>query len=145
MLHLTYHGREGSDMTCSFTPFGGGSRVVSLWDMLRFYADKLIDVLNTLNLLEGLLADPESILSDGKMLSYFADELQRLQGQLLDLNLKLSAKSANRLRFGMTDATRDNPQVWAEYVKNQSEELRVRVAEERKEKLSITCQIMLIC
>ena len=117
-------------MTCSFTPFGGGSRVVSLWDMLRFHADKFIEVLNTLNLLEFLLGDPENILSDSGMLSYFADELQRLQGQLLDLNLKFSTKSAERLRFGITDASRDNPKAWAEYIKKHSEELRVRVAEE---------------
>ena len=48
-------------MTCAFAPFGGDPRVVGLWDMLRFHADKFVDVLNTLKLAEDMLTAPESL------------------------------------------------------------------------------------
>ena len=123
-LHLPYLGKEGSDMTCSFTPFGGGSRVVSLWDMLRFHANKFVEVLNLLNTVETLLDDPKNLLSDSAMLSYFGDEVQRLKEQLLGLNLWVSAKEAERIRFGLTSSNRDKPDAWALYIKSHIEKLR---------------------
>ena len=117
-------------MTFSFTPFGGGSRVVSLWEMLRFHADKFVEVLNLLNTVETLLAAPKDLLSDPDMLSYFGDEVQRLKGQLLGMNLWLSAKEAERLSFGLTKSNRDKPDAWALYIKRHIEKLRERVADE---------------
>ena len=117
-------------MTCSFTPFGGGSRVVSLWDMLRFHADKFVDVFNTLKLVEDMLTTPESPLKNEGTLSFIEDEVKKLHEQLLELNLNLSAKEASRLRFGLTNISLDEPEVWSGYFKKHSEQLRVIVADE---------------
>ena len=117
-------------MSFSFTPSGGGSRLVSLWDMLRFYADKFVDVLNTLDLVEGMLVDPKSALDSEERLSFVGGQVQHLHDQLLELNLQLSAKAASRLLFGITNVSREKPEVWAEYFKKYNEILRTRVADE---------------
>lgn len=117
-------------MTCIFEPFGGGSRVVSLWDMLRFHADKFVEVFNLLNTVESLLETPQTLLADQDTLSFIGGQLDSLQEQLLGLNLRLSAKTANKLHFSLTKASRDNPDAWARFVKRISEELRERIADE---------------
>ena len=79
-------------MTCSFAPFGGGSRVVSLWDMLQFYADKFVNVFNTLDLVEGRLGNPNDLMKDEVGLSYVDSQLQQLHDQLLGLNFAYPQK-----------------------------------------------------
>ena len=129
-LHLPYQIREIRDMNCAFVPFGGGSRVVSLWDMLRFYADKFVEVLNLLNAAENTLQKPRLLLAEQETLSFFSDQVNDLREHLLELNLGVSAKAAFRLYVGLTKTNRDNPEVWALYVTRLSEELRQRVADE---------------
>ena len=131
MLHLPYPGMVGSDMTHQFAPFGGGSRLVSLWEMLRFFADKFVEVFNILNLIEDLTASvPESILKDTDILAFWATQVKQLHGQLEELELPVSAKKALTVHAMLTEASPDSPRAWGSLVKQNCKELRERVAHE---------------
>ena len=98
--------------------------------MLRFHADKFVDVLNLLNSAESTLQNPRNLLADEETLTFFAEQVNELKDQLLELNLDVSAKAARRLHVGLTRTKRDKPEVWGTYVTRLSEELRQRVADE---------------
>ena len=118
-------------MICSFTPFGGGSRAVSLWNMLRFHADKFVEVLNYLNLLETLMGQSESQLKDMTNVAYYGSMVEQLNGQLKDLGLKVSAKKAHQLHFALTQISADErSHVWGTIIGKHINELRERVADE---------------
>ena len=112
-------------MTCLFTPSRGGSRVVSLWDMLRFYANRFVEILNNLNSLEILLGQSESQLKNMKTFDYLGSQVEKLHGQLKDLDLQVSAKKADQLKFLLTRTSPDDrSSSWGQLVKNCSEQLR---------------------
>ena len=117
-------------MTCSVAPFGGGSRVVSPWDMLRFHADKFVEILNLLKTAENLMASPQAVLSDPSLLQHWDKEVQLLKEQLDELGLRVSAKMAHRVHIGLTHVNRESPDGWAMMIKKYCEELRARVADE---------------
>ena len=118
-------------MTCSFTPFGGGSRLVSLWEMLRFHADKFIDVLNLLNWLEKLVLQSESQLKGITNLDFIGSEVGQLHGQLKELDLPVSAKKAQQIRSALTDFSPDERSTtWGQIIKDYCDELRERVVHE---------------
>ncbi len=117
-------------MNCALEPFGGGSRVVSLWDMLRFHADKFVEVLNLLKSVEDLMARPQAVISDPSLLQYWDKEVQRLKEQLEELGLRVSAKMAHRVHIGLTHVDRESPDGWAMTIRKYCGELRERVADE---------------
>ena len=117
-------------MTCSFTPSGGGSRVVSLWDMLRFYADQFVEVCNYLNRVEALMAQPQSLLQIGGLLNFYAGELDKLRDHLKEMNLPISAKQARRLHTVLTSFNDNSPDAVGQVIKQYSEELTERIADE---------------
>ena len=98
--------------------------------MLRFHAHKFVEVLNLLNSVEVILADPQGLLGRHEMLNHFGEQVQLLREQLLELNLPVSAKTAARLTFGLTKPDHDKPDTWAVYIKRLIEELRKRVEDE---------------
>ena len=117
-------------MTYLSTTFGGGSRLVSLWDMLRFRADKFVEVLNLLNRAETVLSGPETFFGNSETVAYVAFQVGELKKQLDDLQLKTSAKKADNLHFALTKAKRDRLDVLAQIVKRDCEELRERIQHE---------------
>ena len=126
-------------MTCSFTPFGDGSRVVSLWDMLRFYANTFVEVLNTLSQLEGVLGLAvlnKTVEIPDSVLVYVGSQVKNLHEQLQKLGLPVSAEKANELDFGLTTPVLGvSPSTRYKMVKQNSEELRRRIADELKGKV----------
>ena len=118
-----------SDMT--FQPLGGGSRIVSLWEMLRFHADKFIEVLNLLNSLEILMQQPGSQLKNMKNVDFFVSQVEQLHGQLEDLGLPVSAKKADQIRIALTLTGPDErSSAWGHLITGYCKELRERVAHE---------------
>ena len=117
-------------MTCAFEPFGGGSRAVSLWVMLRFYADKFVEILNTLATVEALMADPQSLASNAPLLRHFDGAVQSLKKQLRDMGLQVSAKKAEQVHIGLTNVKLKEVDAWGVVLKRNCEELRERVAHE---------------
>ena len=117
-------------MTCSFTPFGEGSRVVSLWDMLRFHADLFVKVINGLHLVEDLLRQPESFLKNEGMVKFFGDQVKTLYYHLEEVKLPISAKKAFSLYILLSNNTTDAHDAMGQVVKRYSEELRDRIADE---------------
>ena len=61
MLHLPYLDVGGSDMTRSFTPFEGGSRVVSLWDMLELNASAFYAAVSNLRQAQGRIEEKKKL------------------------------------------------------------------------------------
>ena len=53
-------------MTCAFAPFGGGSRVVSLWEMLELNASEFYSVVSILRQTQGRI-DQYKILKEGEL------------------------------------------------------------------------------
>lgn len=117
-------------MTCSFAPFGGGSRVVSLWDMLQFYADKLVEALNTLNRFEVIFMQTALPLQNEDMIKSYDNQVKRLQKILEDIKLNVSARQAHTLSIVITNADNNSPEAKAAVIKQYSEELRSRIADE---------------
>ena len=117
-------------MTCTFGTFGGGSQVVSLWDMLRFHADKFVEILNTLASLEALMADPHSLASNAPLLRHFDGTVQSLKKQLREMGLEVSAKKADQVHIGLTNVKLRDADAWGIVLKRNCEELRERVAHE---------------
>ena len=126
-LHLPYHGR--ADMSFLFAPVGGGSRIVSLWEMLRFYADMFVEVINGLNLVETMLGKPEIFLRNKSMVDHYAGKVNELREHLEETNLKLSAKKASELYYAMIGGN-NNPEAYGIVIKQYSAELRSRIADE---------------
>ena len=117
-------------MTYLFAPFGGGSRVVILWDMLRFYADRFVKVINGLHLVEVMMAQPESFLKNEGLVTFYADEVKQLHGHLEELNLAVSSKKALLLYLVLTSSSNDSPAAAGQVIKQYSEDLRERIADE---------------
>ena len=117
-------------MTYLFAPFGGGSRVVILWDMLRFYADRFVKVINGLHLVEVMMAQPESFLKSEGLVAFYADEVKQLHGHLEELNLAVSSKKALLLYLVLTSSSNDSPAAAGQVIKQYSEDLRERIADE---------------
>ena len=117
-------------MTCAFEPFGGGSRPVSLWDMLRFHADKFVEILNILNTVEGLMAVPQPIAVNRPLLRHFHTNVQRLEKLLQEMNLQVSAKKANQVHVMLTNVEQKDAEPWGVVLKRSCEELRERIAHE---------------
>lgn len=82
---------------------------MSLWGVLRFPADKFVNVLNTLNLVESIIADPEAFLREEGNLPYFQNEVKSLREQLMGIDLRMSAKTADRLHFWHNDSEARQP------------------------------------
>ena len=117
-------------MTCSFTPFGGGSRVVSLWDMLRFYADKLVEILNMIDRVESMLIEPETFLKNEGVVTFYASRVKEMQEHLEEVRLPLSAKQASKLHMILATKNSYSPESAGILLKRCSEELRERLADE---------------
>ena len=117
-------------MTCSFTPFGGGSRVVSLWDMLRFHADLFIKVVNNLSLVEALQAQPASFLKNKPMVQFFADQVKELFDQMNEVRLTTSCKKAFELYVLLSTYKDGDHNATGQLIKQYSHELRDRLAAE---------------
>ena len=92
--------------------------MVSLWDMLRFYADKFVKVLNLLRIVEGLMEQQESQLRELDTLDFVGARVNDLLGQLKDLNLPVSAKTADDLHFSLTHTPPTNVPVCGENLTN---------------------------
>ena len=104
---------------------------MNLWEMLRFHADKFINVLNLLNTLEQLVLQSESHLKDMTNLDFIGSEVEQLNGQLKELDLPVSAKKAQQISSMLTDFSPDERSTaWGQIIKGYCEELRERVAHE---------------
>ena len=125
-------------MTYAFAPFGGGSRVVSLWDMLRFHADKFVEVFNVLNgpdfiigleKAKGTVEFPDPLWD--RLLRYASRHVENLREQLQELGLPVSAKRAGELYLNLTTSVPGvSPETRRRLIKQDIEELRRRVADE---------------
>ena len=60
---------------------------MSLWDMLRFYADKFVSALNVLGNLEVLLDQPDKFFKDEDVVKFIGTQVDVLEEQLNDLGL----------------------------------------------------------
>ena len=98
--------------------------------MLRFHADKFVNLFNALTLLEALLEKPETLLQKEDTRTYIEEQVRGLERLLRDLNLFFSAKEAFRVYIGLSKARRDDPAAWSSHIKRRSEELRQRVVDE---------------
>lgn len=98
--------------------------LVSLWEMLRFHADKFLSVLNHLNILNGALQGDVQDVWD-KNGSYIAGRLDELIKQLDALGLNVSRRKAEGLKFMFV-----MPQPNAELAKRYIAELFERIEHE---------------
>ena len=117
-------------MTCAFAPFGGGSRVVSLWDMLRFHADQFVEILNLITSIEKLLDAEDSFFEAKGSADFVASITSRLHSHLDDLQLHTSAIKANQIQLALTHLNFGLGAPLGQLVKTYCEELRERVAHE---------------
>ena len=105
--------------------------MVSLWDMLRFYADKFVEVLNILNQIESLMAQPEFLLKKNEsLLSFYIDKLEQMEKHLEEMKLPVSAKQAFKLHRCLTNNCYDRLDIAGVVIKEYSVELRKRIEDE---------------
>ena len=79
---------------------GNPYRLVSLLDMIRFYADRFLEITQALSALETLAQSPQwqsATFGDAKTNELFRKELRDLIGYLKELDLPMTLKSAERL------------------------------------------------
>src|SRR5262249_33163694 len=98
---------------------------MSLRDMLRFHADKFIAVLNLLTAVENLLSDPQHSLLGTNETAYITSKLDEMLAQLAELQLNVSRKKAEQLRYALT-SNNSSPSRLARYC----EDLRERIQDE---------------
>ena len=103
--------------------------------MQRFHADKFVEVLNLLNTVESLLGNQRPFVTQQETLAFVATQVDLLHQQLLELDLRVSARMANRVLFSLRGSSSDNAQARDLLLKKQSEELRERVADELEGKV----------
>lgn len=106
--------------------------------MLRFHADKFVEVFNLLSRLEFIigLAEqnrnaevPDSHLNS--LLDYAGSQVKNLHEQLQVLGLPVSAKKADELHYDLTTVIPGvSPRTRCQVIKQNSEELRRRVQDE---------------
>ena len=94
---------EGEEFfLCPFQP-------VSLWDMLRFYADKFVAIVRAIDFLNNRLrsqASPDEPFTLNTELKAFSnDNLSELCTMLLEIGLRWSAMDAKRLLESIRDDT----------------------------------------
>ena len=117
-------------MTCTFEAFGGGSRVVSLWDMLRFHADQFVEILNLIASIEKLLDAQEDFFDAKGSAALIASITAPLNRHLEDLQLKTSAIKANQLQLALTHLDFGPSVALGQLVNKYCEQLRETVAHE---------------
>ena len=111
----------------------------SLWDMLRFHAHKFVKALNLLGQLDGVLKDdPEFVFKETASVrrDFLARQVQQLMEQLLELQLPVSLKKAEQVRFILADAIvcDDKRSVTASLLNSHIGELRERIKDELESK-----------
>jgi hypothetical protein len=97
-------------------PFHG---LWSLWDMLRFYADKFMSALNALDLVENISEkDAAWTYGDKSRRAHVCHNLQTLVEELKTLGLSVSAKRASLIKFSIENNVGGNDhKKLADYVK----------------------------
>ena len=98
--------------------------------MLRFRADLFIKTINSLNLIESLMAQPASFLKIDNMVQFYAAQVKELYDHLEEVNLPVSAKKALSLYVILTNTRTDDHDARGQLIKQHSAELRDRIADE---------------
>ncbi|MFD0986748.1 hypothetical protein [Methyloligella solikamskensis] len=101
-------------------------RLWSLLDMLRFHADKFVNLLNLLNLIENLLTDPESFFQTEGNTQLAVERLTELETLLQALRLNVSLKKAQQLKMLMAGGNAEMGLL----AKSYCEQLRERIEHE---------------
>lgn len=101
-------------------------RLWSLWDMLRFHADKFMSVLNILSNVESLLMG-NAFFKVPTNAPFVASQLETLIDLLRDLRLPVSVKKAEEIHLIMTDMANE---AMTQLVKRKCEDLRNRIEDE---------------
>ena len=98
--------------------------------MLRFYADKFVNLLNLLNLIEGLLSSEQFYTVETNP-PFSANQLKELMGHLDALGLKVSKRKAEQLHLLMSNP---DPKMTV-LAKRYCEDLRERIEHELEGKV----------
>ena len=98
--------------------------------MLRFHADRFVELLNLITTVEKLLEAHDSFFEDKGTSAFVADLAQQLLGHLEALQLHTSAKKASQIHSVLTQLDHCPTVALGQLVKKYCEELRERVAHE---------------
>lgn len=104
--------------------------IVSLWDMLRFYAERFVSALNHLQQLEVFLEhDPAWVFAPERQAD-FVRQADELIAVLRPMGLRLTLKKAETFRFGLVRPRVDQLDIFARLMRRHIEDIRERLEQE---------------